>query len=79
MSAGNDQDRSNQGWTGPIAWMARNSIAANLLMVLLLAGGVWMAFEVQKEVFPEFQLDMVQVTVSYLIELVLVTFRDDTS
>lgn len=65
MSAGNDQDRSNQGWTGPIAWMARNSIAANLLMILLLAGGVWMAFEVQKEVFPEFEPAIVQVSVTY--------------
>ncbi len=51
--------------TGAIEWMARNAIAANLLMILLLVGGVWMAFQVQKEVFPEFELDMVQVTVSY--------------
>ena len=28
---------------GPIAWMARNSIAANLLMVILLVGGIWTA------------------------------------
>ncbi|MEQ6884735.1 efflux RND transporter permease subunit [Salicola sp. Rm-C-2C1-2] len=65
MSASNDQSRNNQGWTGPIAWMARNSIAANLLMVLLLAGGAWMAFEVQKEVFPQFEPDVVQVSVTY--------------
>ena len=54
-----------QGWVGPIAWMARNSIAANLMMVLLLVGGLWMSLQVQKEVFPQFQLDMVQITVSY--------------
>ncbi|GGY65901.1 efflux RND transporter permease subunit [Marinobacter zhanjiangensis] len=54
-----------KGWVGPIEWMARNSIAANLMMILLLVGGFWMAFQVQKEVFPEFQLDIVQVTVSY--------------
>ncbi len=50
---------------GAIAWMAKNPIAANLLMVLLLAGGVWMAFNIQKEVLPEFTLDMVNITVAY--------------
>ena len=54
-----------QGWVGPIEWLARNSIAANLMMILLLAGGFWMATQVQKEVFPQFQLDVVQITVSY--------------
>ncbi|MBB5320302.1 efflux RND transporter permease subunit [Marinobacter oulmenensis] len=54
-----------QGWVGPIEWMARNSIAANLMMILLLTGGLWMALHVQKEVFPEFELDIVQVSVSY--------------
>ncbi|PPK58887.1 multidrug efflux pump subunit AcrB [Marinobacter persicus] len=58
-------DSRRQGWIGPIEWMARNSVAANLMMILLLAGGFWMATQVQKEVFPEFELDMVQVTVSY--------------
>ena len=57
--------RKRQGWVGPIEWMARNSVAANLMMILLLAGGFWMAMQVQKEVFPEFELDMVQVSVSY--------------
>ncbi len=50
---------------GPLAWMARNAIAANLLMVILLAGGVWSAFQVQKEVFPQFQLDIVTASVGY--------------
>ncbi|MCC9656237.1 efflux RND transporter permease subunit [Rhodopirellula halodulae] len=50
---------------GPIAWMARNSIAANLLMILLLGGGIWSALTIQKEVFPQFQLDIVEVAVGY--------------
>lgn len=50
---------------GPIAWMARNPIAANLLMFILLLGGVWSALNVQKEVFPQFQLDIVNVSVGY--------------
>ncbi len=51
--------------SGPIAYMARNSIAANLLMVILIAGGIWMAGNMQKEVFPDFQLDIVEVRVVY--------------
>jgi len=50
---------------GPIAWMAHNPIAANLLMIVLIAGGVWSAFNIQKEVFPQFQLDVVEVEVVY--------------
>ena len=50
---------------GPIAWMAQNSIAANLLMAILLGGGLWTAVTMQKEVFPEFQLDLVTVSVGY--------------
>ena len=50
---------------GPIAWMAQKSIAANLLMFLFLGGGVWSAFTIQKEVFPQFQLDVVEVSVGY--------------
>ena len=50
---------------GPIAWMARNTVAANLAMVLLLIGGIWAAISAQKEVFPQFELDIVNVSVGY--------------
>ena len=56
---------SREDHTGLLAWMARNSIAANLLMLLLLGGGVWTALNIQKEVFPQFQLDIVEVSVGY--------------
>ncbi len=51
--------------TGPIAWMARNPVAANLLMIVILVGGLVGALQVKQEVFPEFDLDMVNVTVPY--------------
>ena len=54
-----------RGVGGAIAFMARNPIAANLLMVILLGGGAWSAYTVQKEVIPQFQLDAVEVTVGY--------------
>ena len=45
--------------------MARNSIAAHLLMLILLGGGIWTAINMQKEVDPQFELDIVNVRVSY--------------
>lgn len=50
---------------GAIAYMAKNSIAANLLMIILLGGGIYTMFNIQKEVFPQFQLDYVEVNVIY--------------
>ena len=50
---------------GSIAWMVRNPVAANLLMILLLVGGLTSALSVQKEVLPRFELDVVEVDVSY--------------
>ncbi|MFT7579357.1 MAG: multidrug efflux pump subunit AcrB [Myxococcota bacterium] len=50
---------------GPIAWMARNPVAANLLMLALLLGGLVMSTQVKKEVFPEFEIDVVVVSVVY--------------
>lgn len=52
-------------FNGPIAYMARNPIAANLLMLILIGGGIWTMFNIQKEVFPQFQLDIVEVSVTY--------------
>src|SRR5690606_15277575 len=50
---------------GGIAFMARSRIIPNLLMILLLAGGAWTMYNMQKEVFPQYQLDFVEVTVTY--------------
>lgn len=50
---------------GPIAYMAKNPIIANLLMIILIGGGIYTMYTIQKEVFPEFQLDIVEVSVAY--------------
>ncbi len=50
---------------GPIAWMAGNSVAANLIMLFLLVGGFFWGTNIKQEVFPEFSLDTVNITVSY--------------
>ena len=51
---------------GMIAWFARNPVAANLLMVFLIVGGLIAGFNVRAEVFPEITLDRVVVEVPYL-------------
>lgn len=50
---------------GPIAWMAGNPVASNLLMIILLVGGLVMGFNIKQEVFPEFTTDTVTVNVTY--------------
>ncbi len=55
----NNQER------GPISWMAGHSVAANILMLVLLVGGLFMGFRIRKEVFPDFDLDMVRISVAY--------------
>jgi len=45
--------------------MANNSVAANLLMFALIAGGLFFGTRVKQEVFPAFELDLISVTVPY--------------
>lgn len=59
-------DTGRDDWNrGAIAWMVHNPVAANLLMLVLLIGGFMMASEIRQEVFPEFELDVVTVSVLY--------------
>ena len=51
--------------TGPLAWMANNHVASNLLMAVLIAGGLMALPTIRQEVFPEFDLDMVTIAVPY--------------
>lgn len=50
---------------GPLVWMARNTVAANLLMGFFLLGGLFFATQVKQEVFPEIDLNIVTVQVAY--------------
>src|SRR6056297_273814 len=65
MTSKSPQSSSGKTYTGAIAFMAQNPIAANLIMIILLGGGIWTMFNIQKEVFPEYQLDIVDVSVVY--------------
>jgi multidrug efflux pump subunit AcrB len=50
---------------GTIAWMATRSVPANLLMVILLIGGFMFVQKIKKEIFPNFDMDRVVISVSY--------------
>ena len=50
----------------PVTWMARNHVAANLLMVFVLLTGALGIAAMKVETFPEIDLDMVQIQVPYL-------------
>ena len=50
---------------GPIAWMAGRSVTANLLMLVLLVGGFIMGQNISKDVFPDFELDLVSISLIY--------------
>lgn len=56
---------NTQKTTGYIAWMVTHPVTANLCMLVLLIGGIFAAYNIKQEIFPEFDLDTVTITVSY--------------
>ena len=57
-----DQPSSN---SGPIAWMTRHTVAANLVMVFFILGGLVVSTQLKQEVFPQFEVDVIRVSVAY--------------
>lgn len=51
--------------TGPLAWMIHNRITPNLIMVILLVGGLFMGYRIKQEIYPDFELDYVNIRVPY--------------
>jgi len=50
---------------GIIPWFARNSVAANLMMIIIIGIGIGSALSIQRTVQPEFELNIVSITVPY--------------
>jgi multidrug efflux pump subunit AcrB len=48
-----------------IAWFARNHVTANLLMFMLILGGLVALPSIKREVFPEISIDVVSASVDY--------------
>ncbi|GGP45203.1 acriflavin resistance protein [Shewanella algicola] len=51
--------------TGAIAWFARNSVAANLLLIGMIVVGLFSLNNLRKEAFPSLEPDRVTVSVTY--------------
>ena len=49
-----------------IEWFAKNTVAANLMMVIIIVAGLFSLSRIKLEVFPEFSSDMISVSVPYL-------------
>ncbi|MBP7275340.1 MAG: efflux RND transporter permease subunit [Kiritimatiellae bacterium] len=52
-------------YRGSLAWMARAPVVANILTFGILLGGLVTALVIKQEVFPEFELDTVTISVPY--------------
>jgi multidrug efflux pump subunit AcrB len=51
---------------GMIGWFARNGVAANLLMMVILGFGAWSVMtRIPLEVFPSFERDAINISISY--------------
>ncbi|WCJ60209.1 efflux RND transporter permease subunit [Fontisphaera persica] len=48
-----------------IDWFARNSVAANLLALVVMVAGLMTSLTLRKEIFPEFDSDLITVSVVY--------------
>jgi multidrug efflux pump subunit AcrB len=48
-----------------IGWFATNSVAANFLLIMIVAGGLFTIGRVKQEVFPEIRIDTVTISVPY--------------
>lgn len=64
MQTPNQAPESNQE-RGLIAWWANNKVAANLLMLLIIITGLFMVFEVRKQMFPEIELNNISIQVPF--------------
>jgi multidrug efflux pump subunit AcrB len=49
-----------------IEWFVKNPVAANLIMMLIIAGGILTMSGIKQEVFPEIASDLISISVPYL-------------
>ncbi|MDP4650386.1 MAG: efflux RND transporter permease subunit, partial [Haliea sp.] len=50
---------------GPVRWFVHNPIAANLLMIFLVIGGLLSIPSLDKQFFPQFELNRVSIAMVY--------------
>lgn len=60
-----DPEASYDTHKGVIAWFARNSVAANLLMIGIILIGLVSAFTIRKQMFPQIEIAWLNVSIAY--------------
>jgi len=67
VRAARDKERwgDPEDHSGPVAYMARHPVAANLLMIVIFMAGIVSLTALVQEVFPEFSLDTITISVQY--------------
>ena len=50
---------------GAIAWMTNNRVTPHLLMLFFIIGGLLTSFQIRKEVYPNYELNSVRITIGY--------------
>ncbi|TWX72696.1 efflux RND transporter permease subunit [Colwellia sp. C1TZA3] len=58
-------DHSIDTHSGIIAWFARNSVAANLLMIFIVVGGLLTIQTINKQMFPQVKINWISYTAPY--------------
>ena len=48
-----------------IKWFTENGVAANLVMIILMIGGVFSITTIKRELFPEFSFDLINIQITY--------------
>ena len=46
-------------------WSIKNNVTVNLIMVFIIMAGIFTVMKMRREVFPQFSLDMIVITVPY--------------
>lgn len=58
-------ENHNDTQHGIIAWFARNSVAANLLMIFIIVMGIASFFTIQRQMFPNIEINYINVEATY--------------
>ena len=58
-------NNQNNTQSGIIAWFARNSVAANLLMFFIIIMGIASYFTIQRQMFPNIEINYITIEATY--------------
>lgn len=59
------EEREKKAFQGPLAWMAHNHVAANLLMMAFLVAGLLMFPDLKRELMPNVEAERISITARY--------------